>query len=134
MSIRTEIVILNKSSDKDYLKINTSKREINLNARLLKFPDKDTKQIIYYIPAIDITGYGENDEKAIEMLNFSVKEFFAFLENLTRRQLETELYKLGWNKVWYKQKEYSKAHVDAKGELQNFNAIAEEVQLLTVEA
>jgi hypothetical protein len=124
-------------SNQDIVKISRTKdgkTSVNLNARLYRFIDKDTKQIILNIPALGITSYGENEPKAIQMLNFSIDNFFEFIVSLSRKQQEHELQKLGFSKVSHSNKEFSKSHVDSDGDLQNFNANAEEVQLLSVVA
>ena len=125
-----------KSLQKETLRISISgrRKEIKLRSRLFRYRDKDTRQMVVYIPALEITGYGSNEKKAMEMLNFSVKEYFAFLSSLAPKKIETELLKLGWKHTPYRNKEYSKTFVDVAGNLQNFNAVANQVEQLTVEA
>ncbi len=115
------------------LKVNHRRKEIRLKARLLRFRDKDTRQIILYIPSLDITGYGADENKAAKMLDYSIQEYFGFLTSLSQKELGNELTRKGWKHTPYANKEYSKAFVSSDGELRNFNAAADEVEQLTVE-
>jgi len=48
-------------------------------------------------PALDITGYGENEKEAEASLNIMLEEFFNYAaENKT---LQSELKKLGWQEM-----------------------------------
>lgn len=117
------------------LKVNLSKRSVRMHVRMFKFRDKDTRQIIMYMPSLEITGYGADEKKAFEMLDFSIREYFDFLLNLkSYHKLEEELTKLGWKHTPRANKEFSKAFVSSDGELKNFNAVADEVEELTVQA
>ena len=59
---------------------------------------------------------------------------FGFLVKLSQDNLSAELVKLGWKQTAYKKKEFSKIYVDNEGNLKDFNAVADEVEQLTVEA
>ena len=56
------------------IKRNKSKGHINGFMTVFKFQDKDTNQFISYCPSFDLSGYGETEDKAVEMLKFSVSE------------------------------------------------------------
>src|ERR1700760_552655 len=88
----------------DTMRVNLNKGEIKFEARLLKYRDKDTRQMIYFIPALQMTAYGATEEKAKEMLDFQVDEYFGYLLNLNIRKLEFELSKLGFKNVPYAHK------------------------------
>jgi hypothetical protein len=81
-----------------------------------------------------LTGYGSNDEKSFKMLKFSITDFFDHLMTLPPQKREQELNQLGWKQNSLKNKEFSKLYVDINGELKNFNAVADEVELLTLQA
>ncbi|MBK7306852.1 MAG: hypothetical protein IPI88_07260 [Chitinophagaceae bacterium] len=83
------------------------------------------------MPSLDITGYGETRERAIEMLKFSILDYFESLIKLPSKQIEAELHKFGWKQNKLRHKQYSKAYVDINGELQNFNAVDNKVERLT---
>ena len=112
-----------------------NKRMVKMSARMVKFRDKDTRQIIFFIPSLQITGYGATDKKALEMLNFSITEYFEYLATIpSYNKLEEELTGLGWKHAPRVNKQYSKVFVSSDGELENFNAVADEVEVLTVQA
>jgi len=118
----------------DSLRIDPNKRNIKAYIGILKFVDKDTLQWVYYMPALDITGYGKTEEKASEMLKFSIGELFNHLLSLSSKRLQVELSNLGWKRNYFRNKEYSKSYVDIDGELQNFNAIDNKVERLSLVA
>ncbi len=117
---------------KDILRVNKAAGKIHAVFHLYRFKDKDTNQIIVYCPSIDFTGYGENSDKATEMLKFSILDYFEYLIELPTKQIEEELRKLGWKHDKLLNKQYSKAYVDINGELQNFNAVDNKVERLTL--
>ena len=136
-NILTDVnVVKNKRVERDSIWISHSRDRhiIKLTANMLRFRDKDTRQIIFYIPSIDISGYGENEDKAMELLNFSVNEYFSYLRGLSQKMLDKELLSFGWEKTKDKKKEFSKSFVDGDGNLRSFNAVAGEVERLTVQA
>ncbi|HEY5464929.1 MAG TPA: hypothetical protein VIJ95_16825 [Hanamia sp.] len=132
---KLEFVKHNKEhAGNDFLRVTKSAKKINGLLNVLRFKDKDTQQIIAYCPALDITGYGENENKASEMLKFSIQDFFDYLIDLSSKQIEVELRAIGWNHDKLHNKEYSKAYIDINGELKNFNAVDNKVEILTLEA
>lgn len=116
---------------KDFIRIHHNKRKIQAGLSVYRYIDKDTKQVVVYIPALEITGYGETKKKAEEMLNFSVGNMFDYLINLSAKDLKAELLSLGWKQDAFRNKEYSKAFVDANGELKNF-AVDNKVEKLAM--
>ena len=119
---------------KESIRVNKAAGRINGYISVLKFVDKDTKQFMIFCPSLDITGYGATGKKAIEMLKFSILEYFEYLIKLPSKQIESELNKLGWKQNRLRHKQYSKAYVDINGELQNFNAVDNKVERLTLHA
>ena len=130
----SKITFTNKPRDTDTLRVNMNKGKINFHGNVLKYRDKDTRQIVIFIPSLDITGYGATEKKAKEMVSFLMNDFFAWLVKLSHNKIETELIKLGWMHVEFSSKEYSQTFVDGAGRLQNFNAVADEVERLTLVA
>lgn len=116
----------------DTLRIRPNRVTGNLNT--VEFQDADTKQFIYYFPALDISGYGETADKALEMAKFSISEYFSYLHLLSPKKREAELRLKGWKTDKLRNKEFSKAFVDGEGELQDFNAVEGRVKHLTLEA
>ena len=117
-----------KAKKEEYLHINPSSKRIKSCTKMLVYTDKDTKQKVLYVPSLEITSYGETKKKALEMLKFSINEFCDYLMSLPIKKMEAELTKLGWKHDKFKNKEYSKAFVDFKGNLKEFNAIDDLVE------
>lgn len=109
-----------KVADRDTLRIKENHISASLNA--LSFRDADTNQIVSYFPSLDITGYGSNTEKAMELAKFSIKEFFSYLLSLSEKKRESELRLLGWENDKLNHKEFSKAFIDGDGDLKKFAA------------
>lgn len=126
--------IITKKLDKDYLRLNIRKKEIKCGLSFFRYRDKDTRQIVIFVPALDMTSYGATEEKAQEMMKFSMEEYSHYLTNLPAKKIELELTGLGWKHNALRNKEYSKAYVDISGELKNFNAVADKVERLTLVA
>lgn len=118
----------------DIIRVNRTSKKIRGTLTKIIYRDKDTRQIVMYLPSFDLSGYGENELKAEEMLKFCLNEYLGFLIELSPSKMDVELGKLGWKHNRLKNKEYSSAYIDIKGELQNFNAVGDrvEVGLLTV--
>lgn len=127
------MTVSDKQLPEDKLRINLNKQNIKLGARLFKYRDKDTRQIILVVPSLQITGYGATEEKAIEMLNFSLNDYFAYLTSLSIGGVDEELVRLGWKHVPYAHKQFSQLFVSSDGELEKFNAVADEVEHLSLQ-
>jgi hypothetical protein len=122
---------VNKSTPKENtLHINKNSHRIKAVLNTIKYRDKDTRQIVIYLPALEISGYGATEKKALEMVKFSMDEYFTFLVKSSVKEMEKELTKYGWQHTKkYSNKEYSKAYIDEDGKLQNFNAVGDEVEI-----
>jgi hypothetical protein len=127
-------IVQGKPNEEDNLRVNLSKREVKFKARLLKYRDRDTRQIIFFIPSLQITSYGADESKAKEMLDFSIDEYFEHITGLKKAELDKELKSLGWRMVPYAKKQFSsEMFVTSEGELENYNAVADEVEHLTLQ-
>jgi hypothetical protein len=124
--------ISDKKIEENRLRIANSK--VTGSIAVFKFIDKDTRQMVLYVPCLEVTSYGANEDKAWEMLKFSIDDYFEHLISLPRKKREVELNELGWTQDLFRNKEFSKAYININGELQNFNAVANEIELLTIEA
>lgn len=118
----------------DHVKVNRSKRRITGVMNVLRFQDKDTNQYLAYCPSFDISSYGETKDKATEMLKASIDSFFSHLLSLSVKKMDEELRELGFLHVKDKTKEFSKAYVDINGEMQELNALNDEIEHLQLEA
>jgi len=109
-----------KVADRDTLRIKENHISASLNA--LRFRDADTNQMVSYFPSLDISGYGSDPEKAMELAKFSIKELFSYLLSLPQEKREAELRLLGWKNDKLKHEEFSKVFVDVDGDLKDFAA------------
>ncbi len=101
---------------------------------VMRFIDKDTKQIVLYAPSFEVSGYGETEDKAFEMLKNSLDNTFSYLSNLSLDDLRTELNKLGWRKNRLRNKDFSRLTVDEDGNLNGLNAENNKVERLALVA
>jgi len=132
MGVFNEFRSLNKFKPYPTIKINVIKGSIKGTATEIKFKDKDTNQFVIYCPEFDITGYGDTKSKAIEMMKFSLGEYFTHLLKLPMKKIEVELKEFGWKKIKLHNKEFSNSYLDIGGNLKNFNAIEESVEVSTL--
>jgi hypothetical protein len=65
--------------------IKKSKKHLDINCVGIKFRDKDTNQHVFYIPSLNLSGYGYTPGRAKEMLDFTLEEFCTDLLNSTGR-------------------------------------------------
>lgn len=133
MGSLTQFAASDKPFNKETFRIDLSKQKIAGNFNALRFIDNDTKQAVIYIPALEISGYGESFEKANEIVKFSVSEFFGYLSKLPQSEIENELHKLGWEKGFFN-KQFSKGHVDVNGQRQGLNAENNKVEQIALTA
>jgi hypothetical protein len=134
MGLFQNLSISEKTLQQDSLQINKPNGKVHTSARIFRYRDRDTRQIVYYIPSLELSSYGSTEKKAFEMLKSSLEDFFGFLIKLPQNKMEAELIKLGWKQEEYKDKEFSKAYIDSSGDLNDFNAVADQIETLTVEA
>lgn len=120
-----------KDPTKDSIKIDFTKKSVIMRISFLRFTDNDTKQKVVYSPSLDLSGYGESQEKAFEMVKSSINSFLEWLMHLSKDQIQIELSKLGWKKNKFRSKEFSHVVVDGYGELQDLNAEDNKVERLT---
>ena len=107
---------------------------IHMSCTGLKFIDKDTNQYVVYIPALELSGYGNTLEKAIEMMEQALDDFCDFLRTLKAPQLKAYLARLGWKHDIFADKEYSKPFADVDGSLKEFNALDNKVEYMSLAA
>jgi len=125
----TKIPLGNKPPKEEHLRINKASRNIRFSLMHFKYRDKDTRQIVFYIPSLELTGYGDTEAKAKKMLDFSIDQLCGYLIDLPPTKLEKTLKELGWKHSKIKTKQYSKAYVDTDGNLKQFNAVGDSVEV-----
>lgn len=114
----------------DVLHIKPHHISASLNA--LRFIDGDTNQIVYYLPSLNVSGYGKTLEQSMEMVKFSIEEYFSYLLSLSTKKREEKLRGFGWHTNKIRNKRFSKAFVNDAGELNGF-AVEGQVEHLTLE-
>ena len=105
----------------DTIHIGANRSRIKGHINVIRFQDVDTKQIVIYVPAFDISAYGETDGKALEMLNAEIHSFFDSLLDLSAGKLAETLRDLGFVQDKIRHKDFSKMVVANDGNLQHFN-------------
>ncbi len=120
------------SDGKDELHINLRHGKINIDASItaFRFKDRDTNKFIFFIPSLEISGYGDSSDEATEMAKLGLDDLFENLSTLSQKECTSYLIKMGWRQGWFK-KDFSKAYVDALGELKNFNVEIDKVEKVT---
>ena len=116
----------------DTLHIGANRNRMKGYINVLRMKDKDTHQVILFIPAFDMTSYGETPEKAEEMLRASIHLFFEDILSLTPGKMAVALAELGWKKDKLRNKDFSKVTVDVEGNLKDFNIVPDEVEHLAL--
>jgi hypothetical protein len=71
---------------------NNAKQEVQVDLALILF-EEDGSQIAY-CPALDVSGYGNNEIEAKKSFEISLSEFFRYLTN--KKTFDKELQRLGW--------------------------------------
>ncbi len=104
------------------------------NINFHKFNDADTGQFVFYSPSLELSGYGETEEKALEMIKSAITDYFTMLYEISPKKRDIELRTLGWNKAWLRNKDFSKAFVDGDGALQNMNIVNHKVERVSLVA
>ncbi len=85
-------------------------KHISGSSLVVQFKDKETNMICLYIPSLDLSAYGDNIGEAEIMMEESLKFYLTELSKLSIKQIEQELFRLGWTKRKYKRKEFTPIH------------------------
>jgi len=118
----------------DSIRINLHRRELSAQVSAVRFKDRDTNQIIIYIPSLDISGYGDDITEAETLLRESMNNFFIHLTTLTQKKMDAELNRLGWKKAKFFNKRFTHPFADVDGSLQNFNVEPNSVERFSLHA
>lgn len=128
------IVSVERKTDKAADTLQIGHHKVNMNVSAFKFIDKTTKQHVIYIPALEMSTYGETKAKAEEMIKQTMDEFCKFLTELSYEERTKELQSLGWSKNWIFNKKFSRSYVDSDGNLKDFNAEENSIERVTLQA
>lgn len=112
--------------------LHIKKGHVKATVAALQFKDADTQQYVIFVPSLSLSGYGETQEKAHEIVKFNMDEFFKYLSSLSENKRDFELASLGWKQNKLKAKEFSNAFVDGDGELKGCNALDGKIERLTL--
>ncbi len=117
----------------DKIRFNLSKNNASLLLNAISFIDKDTKQHLLYIPSLDISSYGENPDKANEMMRASLEYYFANLLCMDLDAIAEELGKYGWSRIMAGS-EFFISPIEIDGRIEDFNAENNIIEHLTLQA
>lgn len=84
--------------EKDINTLKVSKQKGKVNGRLQLIILEEGKHLILYLPALEISAYGDNYQEAHGMLKEALDDCFGQLIKLSDDEIHAELKKLGWNK------------------------------------
>lgn len=97
-------------------------------AHLKLFTGKQGDYFVSFFPSLNVSGYGETPEQSAEDAEYNIKVFIEDIMALNKSSIDKELRKLGWERNTFFKKKFSKASVDEKGVLQNFDSPEEVIQ------
>jgi hypothetical protein len=92
----------------------------NLSIRILAATGKEGEHFVTVSPSLLVSGYGANEEEAKQSFEENLRLFCEDFMKLIQSQRELELIKLGFSKVKFHNKDFSKAYLDDSGVLQGF--------------
>lgn len=118
----------------EQIRVYNNQHRIKATLTIARFIDKDTDQHVFYMPALELSSYGETQGQASEMLQNSLQDFFKYILDLSPNAQQRELFKFGFKQQKFQNKNYSKAYVDITGELKNFNAVDNKIEILSLVA
>lgn len=116
-----KIKSLNMQGNRDSLVINYKKKKVHGEFRVIGFEDHGHH--IAYISSLNLSGYGNTPQEALEMLmKVVVSDFCENILSLPEYMITEEMEKLGWKRGKLLRKTFStSAYVDKEGILRNFN-------------
>lgn len=107
---------LNFKDIKETIRIKGNK----LSIKILAATGKEGDYFVTVSPSLLVSGYGTTEEDAKQSFEENLRLFCEDFLKLNTPQRESELLKLGFSKVKFHNKDYSKAYVDENGVLQGF--------------
>ena len=86
------------------------------------FTGKSGDYWVGIVPSINVSGYGTNEQEAINNLKDNVNLFWEGIFSLDEAMRKRELKNLGWTSGQFFKQQFSKVYVDEAGVLQNFDS------------
>jgi len=111
---------LGKIPNREFLRIKG--RKLTIKATVIS--GKDGEHFVSIIPSIMVSGYGSTEEEADASLDENVETFCEDFLKLDLEHQQAELRKLGFTKVKYRTKNFSKLYVDEDGLLQGLKDVS----------
>ncbi|MCB9225073.1 MAG: hypothetical protein R2780_01570 [Crocinitomicaceae bacterium] len=96
-----------------------NEHEIELGIQV--YSGKSQGYFVWYAPSIEVSGYGTTAKEAQESFKHNLDVFSEDILNLTSKNRELALFKLGWSKKNRSKKQFSKSYIDKDGVLHNFD-------------
>ena len=93
-----------------------------LHIKLFSLSGKEDDHCVTISPVLNVSGYGNKEQEAKESFEENLRLFCDDFLKLNQIERELELFKLGFSKVKFHNKDYSKVYVDENGVLQGFDA------------
>lgn len=112
----------------EFLKIDFKRKSIKGDVVAHSF--EDGGQRVIYIPSLNISGYGNTEDEAKEMVNVCVKDFVDTLFSAPITVAMEEIKSLGWHRDKYFKQRFHAPYVDAEGVLREFD-LSEETKIET---
>lgn len=114
-------------SNKEYIKINFSRKDKNAEALLRVVTFKDGDFEIAYMPSLNLSGYGNTEDEAMRMLNeVVVKDYLLSLIKLPEAKILAELREYGWKRRPFLDKQLLNTQFLSTDKIkENFNLPAE---------
>ncbi len=72
--------------------LNNAEHKVQVDLAIILFEEDGTQ--VAYCPALDVSGYGNNEDEAKSSFEVSLSEFFRYLIN--KKTFEKEFKRLGW--------------------------------------
>lgn len=112
-------LMMNFSDVMDTIRIKSD----SIKLKLIVTTGKDNDQFVTISPSIMVSGYGSSEEEAKRSFEHNVHLFCTDLMELSKETREDYLLKLGFSKLKFRNKNFSKLYVDEKGVLQGFEPV-----------
>lgn len=106
-----------KASDIDEIRIKNG----SIGATLNILTGMQGEYFLHYCPSLEISGYGRTADEAVALIKSELEVFCEDLFEMNQKEREHYLFSLGFKKQKFHNKNFSKAYVDEKGRLRDFD-------------
>lgn len=104
----------------EFIKVDKSKGRVNRHLTMIFYKDQDS--VIAYLPSLIISGYGDSEKEAAQMVTTTVEEYFRSLLPQPLSVITNELKQYGWMQKKYLKKQFiPTAFIDPAGILRQFD-------------